>query len=272
MPATRSEILATLAWLLDAGADEAVADTAIDRLAAAAPLPPRMPVQSAATPVLPRAPAPAARAAPPPAVPDAIGSAMEIAARCTTLAELKAALEAFEGCALKANASHTVFADGSPDEGIMCIGEAPGQEEDRTGLPFVGRAGRLLDRMLAAIGLDRTTVYITNVLPWRPPDNRNPDPNEAAVCIPFLRRHIELARPRMLILLGATAVRHVAGHTDGIMRARGRWLEYFVDGAMIPVMPTLHPAYLLRRPIDKKLAWRDLQAVAVRLEKRPARQ
>jgi DNA polymerase len=144
----------------------------------------------------------------------------------------------------------------------MLIGEAPGRDEDRAGLPFVGRAGQLLDKMLAPIGLSRqTNAYITNVLNWRPPDNRDPSPEEAALCLPFLRRHIELVDPEIIVLLGATAARHVMGRTDGIMRLRGKWLEYHVNGRMVPVMPTLHPAYLLRRAIDKKLAWRDLQAI-----------
>ncbi|HUO94372.1 MAG TPA: uracil-DNA glycosylase [Rhizomicrobium sp.] len=191
---------------------------------------------------------------------------MEIAARAQTLAELKAALERYDGCLLKKHATNTVFADGTPEHGIMLIGEAPGHDEDRMGLPFVGRAGKLLDKMLAAINLDRSKVYIVNVLPWRPPDNRNPEPVEVAKCIPFLRRHIELAKPKILILLGAVSARHVLGQTDGIMRLRGRWLEYHVAGQMIPVMPTLHPAYLLRRPIDKKLAWRDLQMIAAKVK------
>ena len=148
----------------------------------------------------------------------------------------------------------------------MFIGEAPGKDEDAAGLPFVGRAGKLLDRMLAAIDLDRTRAYIANVMPWRPPDNRNPDPGEVAMCIPFLRRHIELAQPKILILLGAVSARHVLGLNEGIMKLRGRWLEYRIGTEMIPVLPTLHPAYLLRQPAHKKLAWRDLQAVAARLE------
>lgn len=261
MQSEYSEPLSQLAWLVEAGADEAIGESPVDRFAAAklarASLPAGRP-----SPPESRAPQPS-QSAP---VDDGIGSAMEIAARCTTLAELKAALESFEGCSLKALATRTVFADGTPDHGIMCIGEAPGHDEDRAGLPFVGRAGKLLDKMLAAIGLDRGHVYIVNVLPWRPPDNRNPEPTEVAKCIPFLRRHIELANPKILILLGAVSVRHVLGQTEGIMRLRGRWMEYHVNGRMIPVMPTLHPAYLLRRPIDKKLAWRDLQAIAVKLK------
>ena len=143
----------------------------------------------------------------------------------------------------------------------MLIGEAPGRDEDRVGKPFVGRAGQLLDKMLAAIGLDRASnAYITNVINWRPPDNRDPTPEEAAACLPFLRRHIELAQPQLIILLGAVAARHVVGVSDGIMKLRGRWLEYRVGSSMVPLMPTLHPAYLLRQPAHKKLAWRDLQA------------
>jgi len=150
---------------------------------------------------------------------------------------------------------------------VMFIGEAPGRDEDRIGKPFVGRAGQLLDKMLASIDLDRhRNVYITNVINWRPPDNRDPSPEEAAICLPFLRRHVELANPGIIVLLGAVAARHVMGITEGIMRTRGRWLEYRVGNVMVPVMPTLHPAYLLRQPAHKKLAWRDLQAVASRME------
>lgn len=267
---SHTDSLEALSWLVDAGADEAVLDEPVNRFAAPKPMrepqrtevPQRTPTQMR-EPFRPRAPQPAP---PPAASDDAIGSAMEIAARAQTLAELKASLESYDGCLLKKHATNTVFADGNPDAGIMLIGEAPGHDEDRVGLPFVGRAGKLLDKMLAAIQLDRTKVYIVNVLPWRPPDNRNPEPTEVAKCIPFLRRHIELARPKILILLGAVSARHVLGQTDGIMRLRGRWLEYHVAGQMIPVMPTLHPAYLLRRSIDKRLAWRDLQAIAAKVK------
>jgi DNA polymerase len=160
-----------------------------------------------------------------------------------------------------------VFADGMPEGRVLFIGEAPGRDEDRSGKPFVGRAGQILDKMLASIGLDRRrNCYITNVINWRPPDNRDPSPEEAAICLPFLRRHIELANPGVIVLLGAVAARHVMGITEGIMKSRGRWLEYRVADAMVPVMPTLHPAYLLRQPAHKKLAWRDLQALAARME------
>lgn len=191
---------------------------------------------------------------------EAIASAQSLAKAATNLAELRAALEGFEGCGLKKNCANTVFADGNPTSRIMFIGEAPGAEEDRQGLPFVGRAGKLLDKMMAAIHLDRSSAYITNVLNWRPPQNRDPSPEEAAMCLPFLRRHIELVNPGIIILLGAVAARHVLGFSEGIMKLRGRWLEYRVNDVMIPVMATLHPAYLLRQPAHKKLAWRDLQA------------
>jgi uracil-DNA glycosylase family 4 len=252
--------LATLAWLIEAGADEAVGETPVNRLVAK----PAAPV----TPLVPAPPRPpAATASTAPSGTDPIGDAMAAAAAATSLEELKAAMEAFEGFALKRAATNTVFADGTPAGRIMVIGEAPGRDEDRVGKPFVGRAGQLLDKMLASIGLDRTrNCYITNVINWRPPENRDPSPEEAATCLPFLRRHIELANPGLIVLLGAVAARHVMGISDGIMKTRGRWLEYRVGAAMVPVMPTLHPAYLLRQPAHKKLAWRDLQAVATRME------
>jgi len=253
------DTLSTLAWLVNAGADEAVLDQPVDRFNAPAKtsVPPRTAVAPVQRP-MPQAVAPAMAAS----EGDTIGRAMEMAQGANSLTELKAALEAFDGCALKKTATNTVFADGTPSHHIMFIGEAPGRDEDRMGLPFVGRAGKLLDKMLATIDLDRAkNVYITNVINWRPPDNRDPTPEEAAMCLPFLRRHIELVAPEIIILLGAVAVRHVLGRTDGIMRMRGKWLEYHAAGRMVPVMPTLHPAYLLRQPAHKKLAWRDLQAI-----------
>lgn len=265
MPPAEMPALAALRWLVEAGAGDTVREEPVNRFNRSAPLPhPKAPDAS----VLRAPDEPRARVAAVGAVDraDPIGRALEIAGGCTTLAELKAALEAFDGCALKQQATQTVFAAGTPDHRILFIAEAPGREEDAAGLPFVGRAGKLLDRMLAAIGLDRTTnVYITNVVNWRPPGNRDPSHEEAAVCLPFLRRHIELAAPEIIVLLGAVAVRHVMGRSDGIMRARGNWLEYHVNGHMVPVMPTLHPAYLLRRPVEKRLAWRDFQAIQTRI-------
>jgi DNA polymerase len=271
--APQIDALSALTWLVEAGADEAVLDAPVNRFAAAPPPPAQefrpSGAQSGVTPrpmPRPRPPTAAAATAPEPQS-DHIGQAMAIAGGCNTLEELKSALEAFEGCALKRTAKHTVFADGTPAHHIMFIGEAPGAEEDRQGKPFVGRAGQLLDKMLAAIGLDRATnTYITNVLNWRPPGNRDPSPEEAGTCLPFLRRHIELVAPEIIVLLGATATRHVTGQTEGIMRMRGKWLEYHVGGKMIPVMPTLHPAYLLRQPSHKKLAWHDLQAIENRVK------
>lgn len=252
--------LATLAWLVEAGADEAIGEAPVNRIAAKVPMP-----VAALAPTRQAAATVAAKPAPPGA--DPIGEAIAAAAAAMTLEQLKAAMETFEGSALKRAATNTVFADGTPAGRVMFVGEAPGRDEDRIGKPFVGRAGQLLDKMLASIGLDRNrNCYITNVINWRPPENRDPSPEEAAICLPFLRRHIELANPGLIVLLGAVAARHVMGITDGIMRTRGRWLEYRVGDAMVPVMPTLHPAYLLRQPAHKKLAWRDLQAIATRME------
>ncbi len=251
------DTLSTLQWLLDAGAGEAMGDAPVNRLVSPAP---PVPAQARAAPQ----PRPAA---PRPVSGDSVGSAQAAAAGAQSLVELKAALEAFDGCALKRTATNTVFADGTPAGGILFIGEAPGRDEDRIGKPFVGRAGQLLDKMLASIGLDRNlNAYITNVINWRPPDNRDPSPEEAAQCLPFLRRHIELAEPQLIVLLGAVAARHVVGLSEGIMKMRGRWMEYRVGDRMVPLMPTLHPAYLLRQPAHKKLAWRDLQAISTRME------
>jgi len=255
-----------LYWLLEAGADEAVDESPVNRFRprTAAPVP--QPRPEPAPIRRPVAQAHAANSAKAVAQTDHIGRAMELAAACNTLHELKATLEGFEGCALKQHATNTVFADGVPGARILLIGESPGRDEDIAGLPFVGRAGKLLDKMLAAIGLDRKkNVYITNVLNWRPPNNRDPSPEEAAACLPFLRRHIELVNPELIVLIGAVSARHVLGKSEGIMRLRGTWLEYYVNDRMVPVMPILHPAYLLRRPADKKLAWRDLQAIAVKI-------
>ena len=269
------DALSALTWLVEAGADEAMGEVAMDRFAARkAPTNPPLEGGSknpkdfsgrghAPVTEFRPSPKPAARVStlPQGEGKDEIGDAIALARAATSLPELKAALESFDGCALKRSATNTVFADGNPASRVLFIGEAPGRDEDRQGLPFVGRAGKLLDKMLAAINLDRTSAYITNVLNWRPPDNREPSPEEAALCLPFLRRHIELVDPLVMILLGGTSVRHVMGRSDGIMKTRGRWLEYNVAGRMVPVMPTLHPAYLLRQPAHKKLAWRDLLAV-----------
>jgi uracil-DNA glycosylase len=194
-------------------------------------------------------------------------SARDAAAAARTLDELRAALLAFEGCALKATATQLVFADGNPEAEIMIVGEAPGADEDRLGRPFVGRAGQLLDKMLAAIGLDRRHVYIANVVPWRPPGNRTPTPIETSACLPFMRRQVELVGPKIVVCLGAAAAQTLLGAREGIMRIRGRWHEYDMAGTKIPAIAMLHPAYLLRQPSHKKFAWQDLRQLAKMIEK-----
>lgn len=255
---SREEAIATLRWLIECGADEAVGDVPVNRLLAPAPVAQQCSVTPASEKV---APVPQTRPAN-----SGAENAATVAQSCSSLAELKAALMAFDGCELKRHATKLVFADGNPAGGIMFIGEAPGAEEDRQGLPFVGRAGQLLDRMLASIGLDRRTVYITNIVNWRPPANREPSPEEASICLPFLYRHIELANPKILVLLGAVPARHLMG-VQGIMRARGRWETYRLhsNGLEIPTMLTLHPAYLLRQSSAKRLAWNDFLAIAEKI-------
>jgi uracil-DNA glycosylase len=195
-------------------------------------------------------------------VPDeAIMAAREIAKSAASLEELRAILNGFDGCALKATASQLVFADGNPASRLMLVGEAPGRDEDIDGLPFVGRSGKLLDLMLAAIGLDRKSVYIANVVPWRPPGNRTPTPQETAICLPFILRQIELANPDVLVCLGNPSTQTLLQLKEGITRTRGRWFTFNTGTRQIRAMPTLHPAYLLRQPLSKRLAWRDFLAI-----------
>jgi len=197
----------------------------------------------------------------PPSPDAAVMAARELARSAASLDELRAILDRFEGCGLKATATQLVFADGNPKARVMCVGEAPGRDEDIEGLPFVGRSGKLLDRMLAAIGLDRTTVYIANIVPWRPPGNRTPTPQEAAICLPFLLRQIELCDPDVLVCLGGPSAQTLLSIKDGILKTRGRWFIFNSGKREIRAMPTLHPAYLLRSPIAKRLAWRDFLAI-----------
>ncbi len=197
---------------------------------------------------------------------EVIADARALAAAATSLEELEKALNSFSGCNLKNYAKNTVFADGNPQAKIMLVGEAPGRDEDIQGLPFVGRSGQLLDRMLAAIGLDRTKTYITNVIPWRPPGNRTPTPVETELCRPFVERHIELVDPAVLVLVGSSSAKTMTGRSDGIMRMRGRWTTYSCGDHDIPTMPIFHPAYLLRQPAQKRLAWQDLLAIKRKLE------
>jgi uracil-DNA glycosylase family 4 len=197
-----------------------------------------------------------------PVPPDAAAIAARDAAKSAkTLDELREALSRFEGCALKSTAKNLVFADGNPKARVMFVGEAPGADEDREGLPFVGRSGKLLDRMMAAIGLDRTSAYIANIVPWRPPGNRTPTPQESAICLPFIRRQIELADPDILICLGKPSMQTLLGINDGIKASRGRWREYDTGKRVIKAMATFHPAYLLRTPAEKKFVWRDMLAL-----------
>jgi DNA polymerase len=186
--------------------------------------------------------------------------AQEVAQAATTLDELRTALAGFDGCPLAATATNLVFSDGNPQAGLMLIGEGPGAEEDRAGRPFVGPSGQFLDRMLASIGLDRTALLITNLIPWRPPGNRNPTDGEVLTCLPFLLRHIALVRPRRLVLLGALATKAVLNDASGIRRLRGKWTHARIPGLdePVPTLPMLHPAYLLRTPGAKRDAWTDM--------------
>ncbi|TKB09525.1 MAG: uracil-DNA glycosylase [Mesorhizobium sp.] len=192
--------------------------------------------------------------------------ARQLATSASTLDELRRHMAAFDGCNLKFTAKNLVFADGNPNADLMLVGEAPGRDEDLEGLPFVGRSGRLLDRMLAAIGLDRTSAYIANVIPWRPPGNRTPTPHETEICRPFIERQIELVNPKVLVNLGGPSAKTLLNTTEGILRLRGNWRAHTTaSGVAIPAMPTLHPAYLLRTPAHKKLAWRDFLEVKAKL-------
>lgn len=255
-----------LRWYIDAGLDETIGEAPVNRFAASEPAPPPAPAVAPAIAGVRPAPQPAA---PIPRHADhhTPGTATHIASGCASLAELRSALEAFDGLPLKQTAATTVFGDGNPDASVMCIGEAPGQEEDRQGLPFVGPSGKLLDRMLASIGLDRSTAYITNVVPWRPPANRKPTPDEVAVCLPFITRHIELVDPQVLILFGGAAASALLARHEGINRLRGRWYDYSSPGLPrpVPALATFHPAYLLRTPEAKRGAWRDLLMAKRRL-------
>ncbi|MGE0153932.1 MAG: uracil-DNA glycosylase family protein [Reyranellaceae bacterium] len=287
------DIAAILAFWRDAGVDEAMEDAPVDRYAASAaqaprpaaaaaaprqqsqPAPPQ--ARAAATSAVASAPAIGRAAAPPPVAPAAvplespaaIADARAVAAAATTLDELRAAIEGFEGCALKRTAKNTVFCDGNPEADVMIVGEAPGADEDRLGRPFVGVSGQLLDRMLAFIGLKREdNFYITNILPWRPPGNRTPTSAEIALCLPFIERHIALKRPRLLILAGGVSAKTLFQTSEGIMKLRGRWFDYRPDflAAAVPTMAIFHPAYLLRSPAQKREAWRDLLSIRQKLD------
>jgi DNA polymerase len=200
-------------------------------------------------------------AAAPPGADAAIMVARELAKTAASLDDLRALLDRFEGCGLRRTAKQLVFAAGNPQARVMFVGEAPGREEDLEGLPFVGRSGQLLDRVMAAIGLDRSNAYIANVIPWRPPGNRTPTPQETQICLPFTQRQIELADPDILVCLGGPSAQTLLGIKEGIRRARGRWHAYHTGTREIRAIATFHPAYLLRNPIEKRFVWRDFLAI-----------
>jgi uracil-DNA glycosylase len=271
-PLTPAIAATILRWHVDAGVDWALDDVPHDRFGESRQANARRVASEVAEPRRAdaarrpagegaRRSAPVTPRAAPVAPLEAAETARALAASARTLEELRAVLDAFDGCALKATASRLVFADGNPEGGLMLVGEAPGGDEDRQGKPFVGRAGRLLDKMLLAIGLDRRHVYIANIIAWRPPGNRTPTPQEAAICLPFIQRQIELAAPRLLVTLGGPSTQALLGVKEGILKMRGRWATCGIGERAIPTMPTLHPAYLLREPAKKRLAWRDLLAI-----------
>jgi len=287
---TRQELAAALRWQVEAGADEAILDAPIDHFAAKPPKPAAEVMTAAVTETAESAPAmtvPAQTDAPvPPGMPPANAvrprleaadtvneTARALADSCHDLAALRTALAAFDGCALKSTATNLVFGTGAEKADVMLVGEAPGRDEDRDGTPFVGASGQLLDAMLEFLDLGRdTNIYITNILPWRPPGNRQPTGAEIAACLPFLERHIALIAPRLLVFLGGTSAKTLLNRTEGITRLRGQWYDYASPAmetagvAPIPAMATLHPAYLLRQPGQKRAAWLDLIAVREKLD------
>ncbi len=244
--------LAALAWGVEAGADETIGDSPINRYALAAEAP--KPVAAKAAPQ------------PEPVGSDPVAVAQAAAAAAQSLDTLRESIAAFDLCELKRGARNTVFADGNPKARVLILGEAPGAEEDREGRPFVGRAGKLLDRMFAAIGLARTSpdaetaLYITNVMPWRPPGNRDPEAAEIAMLRPFVERHIALVDPEVIVVMGNTSLFTLTG-SRGILRARGNWSQALGK----PLLPMTHPAYLLRNPAAKREAWADLLSLQARL-------
>ncbi|KPF89367.1 DNA polymerase [Rhodopseudomonas sp. AAP120] len=264
-----------LAFYLDAGVDCALNDEPVNRLLdeeIAAPVQTE-PREAPAREESRRAqPSPAPRlGATPPSPEAAIVSAREAAATAPTLDALRALMEQFDGCALRATATRLVFADGNPQARLMLVGEAPGRDEDIEGRPFVGRSGKLLDLMLAAIGLDRSKVYIANVIPWRPPGNRTPTPQEIQICLPFIQRQVELVNPDIVMTLGNPATQTLLQTREGIMKSRGRWTDYNTGTRTIRAIATFHPAYLLRSPAYKRMTWMDLRAVAQALEALPGK-
>jgi DNA polymerase len=267
-----------LAFYVEAGVESVVGEEAVNRFAdqAAGDMPtPSRPTDAEQPPPPPPSPspprplsppaAPIFSSAPPPSPEAAVTAAREAAKTAASLDDLRGILERFDGCALKTTATQLVFADGNPEAAVMFVGEAPGREEDLAGRPFVGRSGKLLDRMMGAIGLDRTRAYIANIVPWRPPGNRTPTPVETQICLPFIRRQIELADPDILVCVGQPSSAALLD-VQGIMKNRGRWFAYHTGTREIRAMPILHPAYLLRQPLAKRQAWRDFLAIRKALD------
>lgn len=290
-PAQTATLAALLEWYREMGVTDLVDVEATDwfatpnrapgaafelpRPAASPPVssrPPAAPAPRTANELASRAPAaPTAPRQFAGTAPDAaVMAARSDAKRAGSLAELAAMLARFDGCSLKATAKNLVFYRGAERSRIMLIGEAPGRDEDQEGKPFVGRAGQLLDKMLAAIGLGEQDVHITNIVYWRPPGNRTPTPQEAQVCRPFLERQVELVAPDLIVPLGGSAAKHLLDTADGIMRLRGKPKPISIGALQARALPTLHPAYLLRTPAAKRQAWRDLLAVRALLEGRAA--
>lgn len=277
---SRESLIAMLRWQLEAGVTEALSPEPYDRFSTTA----AAPSASATSQELPPAYAPTgdsplaqarrnkgrSAAAPPPATVETKPVNLVDLYQIKDLDGLRTAVEAFEGSSLKRYATNTVFGDGTAGACIMCIGEAPGAEEDRQGVPFVGPSGKLLDRMLAAIGFARSDVYITNTIYWRPPGNRTPTPEERAQCLPFLMRQIELVGPTAIITLGGPAAQTLLNEKTGITRLRGKWFDFqtrpgLAGGMELLLLPTFHPAFLLRQPAQKREAWQDLRAVRDKL-------
>ena len=285
------ELESLLDFFVASGLDCFLEEEAVDSFALSAVAPVRREVSAPAGSAAPQAPAPIKRPhdgplkdfskplqapveAPVPSgmgeavIPDraAVDMAREAARTAASLEELRACLEAFSGCNLKLTAKSLVFADGKPGTRVMLVGEAPGRDEDAAGVPFIGRSGQLLNKMLSAIGLERQDVYIANVVPWRPPGDRTPTPQETEICKPFIARQIELVNPDFLVFLGAASAKSLLGVQDGIRRMRGRWMTYEAGSRQIPCLATYHPAYLLRSPLEKRLSWRDFLSLKGKLK------
>ncbi|MBT5263214.1 MAG: uracil-DNA glycosylase [Rhodospirillaceae bacterium] len=284
-----------IAWYAEAGVDEALVDTPVDRFeaitASVVPRPSDPPIARQAPPPLGgRGPVGSGPVGSGPVGSGPVGNgpvgngpvgngpaggvpgemqARELAQSASNLDELRQALATFDGCELKTTAMNLVFGEGDPNADVMFIGEAPGADEDRSGRPFVGVSGQLLDRMIGSVGLKREEVYITNILPWRPPGNRQPTPGEIAVCMPFIERHIALIEPKVLVCVGGTSGKTLLRRKEGIMRLRGRWFQYSADNAAetIATLAIFHPSFLLRQPARKADAWHDMQSLKKHLDR-----